>query len=105
MRQRVARLVASTWASSTRAAAPSSRVQPRRGRSCWAVWLLASVTAATLTCGGRSPGAAGAWGVLEAVQSAGGEAFTPQADGVSVAVEFGGGGLVGGLIGVGGAED
>lgn len=34
-----------------------------------------------------------------------GEAFPPLADGVSIAVEFLGNGLIGGLIAIGGSED
>jgi hypothetical protein len=42
---------------------------------------------------------------LQARETTGGKAFAPLADGVSVAVEFGGDGLVGGSVLRGGAED
>ncbi len=44
-------------------------------------------------------------GILQTGQAVFGEAFPPLADGVSIAVEFLGDGLIGGLIGIGGAED
>ena len=42
---------------------------------------------------------------MQAVQPQSGEAFAPLADGVAVTVQFGGDGLVGGIVVSGGAED
>jgi hypothetical protein len=42
---------------------------------------------------------------LQSGEAGGDEAFPPQADGMSIAVELGGDVLVGGLVVLGGAED
>jgi hypothetical protein len=42
---------------------------------------------------------------LEACQACGDEAFTPLADGVAVASQFGGEVLIGGVVGLGGTQD
>jgi hypothetical protein len=55
--------------------------------------------------GGKAPGPAGAWGILEALQAAGDEAFAPLADGMAVTVQFGGDLLVGRIVGLGGTQD
>lgn len=59
----------------------------------------------TRSCGGKSPGPAGPRGVLEAGQAVPGEPLPPLADGVPVAAEFRGDGLIGGSVGVGGPEN
>lgn len=55
--------------------------------------------------GGKAPGSSGAWGVLQTGETGGDEAFTPEANGVSITVEFGGDVLIVGLVVLGGAED
>ncbi len=55
--------------------------------------------------GGKSPGATGAWCVLEASQTVGNIAFPPPTDGVAVAVEGVGHLLVGRLLGLCGSQD
>src|SRR5689334_11653424 len=75
------------------------------GQSWSAVACVARVTTSSRSSGGKAPGPAGAGGVLQAGQAALGEALAPQADGVAVAVEFLGDGLVGGAVGVGGPQD
>jgi hypothetical protein len=52
------------------------------------VLLLARVTTRSRSSGGKAPGSAGAWGVLQTGETAGDEAFPPLADCVAVAVEF-----------------
>src|SRR3954469_14120608 len=94
MRQTVARLMAWAWASLMAAAAISSSVQPLTGRLWLWVVLVAIATTASCWSGGKAPRPAGAWGVLEAHQAVGDEAFAPLADGMAVAVEGGGNRLV-----------
>src|SRR4051812_8859113 len=105
MRQMVARLMARSWASLTRAKARSPRLQRVAGWSCSAVLLVAKLTTATSSSGGKAPGSAGAWGILQSGEAGGHEAFTPLADGVPVARQFRGDLLVVGLVGGGGAKD
>src|SRR5262245_55484722 len=93
------------WASLTIVAAISSSVQPFRGRSWLGVVLLAIVTTASRSSGGKAPGPAGAWGVLEALQAAGDEAFAPLADSMAVTVQFGGDVLVGRVVCLGSPQD
>src|SRR5947209_10050840 len=97
-------MASSAWRLTSRAAS-SSRVQWLAGQSCAAVASVARVTASRRSSGGKAPGPAGARGVLQAGQAALGEALAPQADGVAVAVELGGDGLVGGEVVVVGAQD
>jgi hypothetical protein len=52
------------------------------------VLLLARVTTRSRSSGGKAPGSAGAWRVLQTGETAGDEAFPPLADRVAVAVEF-----------------
>src|SRR5262249_45543573 len=92
------------WAALTMAAASSSRLQRVAGRSWSSVWLLARATTDRGVSGGNARRSATTGQVLQAVQAQNGEAFAPLADGVAVAVEFGGDDLVGGLV-RGGAED
>jgi hypothetical protein len=99
------RLMARWWASLTRVVAKSSRLQRVAGRSCSSVLLVARVMTAVSSSGGKGPGPSGAWGVLQAGEAGGYEAFSPQADGVSIAVKFGGDVLVGGLVVLGSPED
>ena len=101
----VARLRARAWASLRMVAARSSRLQRVAGWSCASVLVVARLTTWSRSSGGKAPGAAGAGGVAEAAQAVGGEALAPLADGVAVAVEFGGDGLVGGPVRGRGPED
>src|SRR4051794_10876341 len=87
------------------AAAISSRAQPLTGRSCSEVLLVAMEMTAIWVSGGKSPGSAGARGVLKPSQAALDEALAPPRDGVAVAVQFGGDDLVGGVVVLGGAQD
>src|SRR5262245_55412265 len=100
MRKTVARPGASAWARLMIVAAICGGVQPLVGRSCSWVLLVASATTATRASGGKAPGPAGARGVLQAVQAVGGKAFAPLTDGVAVAVEFVGDGLVSRVVGI-----
>src|SRR5271154_1063914 len=84
----VERLMARWWASLTMVKANSSRRQPLSGVWWSSVLLLASVTTSRRSSGGKAPGSAGAWGVLQASQTAGDEAFPPLPDRVAVTVEF-----------------
>jgi hypothetical protein len=86
-------------------AAKSSRLQRVAGWSCASVLLVARLTTAVSSSGGKAPGPAGAWGVLQAVEAVGGEAFPPLADGMAVAVQFVGDLLVGRSVVAGGVED
>jgi hypothetical protein len=85
-------------------AAISSSVQPLTGRSWLWVVLVAIAITASCSSGGKAPGPAGAWGILEPVQAAGDEAFAPLADGMAVTVEFGSDVLVGRVVRLGGAQ-
>jgi hypothetical protein len=67
--------------------------------------LVAIATTASCSSGGKAPGPAGAWGILESVQAAGDEAFPPLADGVAVTVQVGGDVLVGRVVRLGGPQD
>src|SRR5450755_114466 len=87
------------------AAARSLRLQRVAGWSCSSVLLVARLTTATSSSGGKAPGSAGAWGVLQAGKSSHHEAFAPLADGMAVTVQFRSDLLVAGLIGLGGAEN
>ena len=98
MRWTVDRLMDSAWASLTRVAAISSRVQPLTGRSCSWVWLVAIEMTAMRSEGGKAPGSAGAGEVVQALQALGDEAFAPLAHGVTITAEFGGDLLVGWAI-------
>src|SRR4051812_47198928 len=89
----------------TSCAANSSRVQWLARQSCAAVASVARVTTSSRSSGGKAPRPAGAGGVLEAGEATGGEALAPLADGVAVAVEFGGDDLVGGAVVVGRPQD
>src|SRR5450432_2908055 len=101
MRQMVARLMARWCASLTRVAASSSRLQRVAGWSCSSVLLVAKLTTATSSSGGKAPGSAGAWSILQARQADGDETFAPQADGMSVTVQFRSNLLVTGAVVVG----
>ena len=101
----VDRLMARWWASLMKVAASSSRLQRVAGWSRSSVLLVARVMTAVSSSGGKAPGSAGAWGVLEASQAVVGEAFAPLADGMAVAVQFVGDLLVGGSILLGRTED
>src|SRR3954452_18020379 len=87
------------------AAAISSRVQPLTGRSCSAVLLVAMEMTASCVSGGKSPGPAGAGGVLKSIQTMIEEALTPQTDGMAGTVQFGGGLLVGRVVRLCGTQD
>src|SRR5947209_11999536 len=86
-------------------AANSARVQRLAGQSWSAVASVARVITSRRAPGGKAPGPAGAGGVLQADQAVVGEALAPLADGVAVAVELGGDGLVGGPVVVGRPQD
>ena len=105
MRQTVARLMAWVWASLTIVAAISSSVQPLTGRSWLWVVLVAIDSTASRSSGGKAPGPAGAWGVLESLQAFCDEAFAPLADGMAVTVQCGGDVLVGRVVRLGGVQD
>src|SRR3954449_10345667 len=98
MRQMVARLMARSWASLTRAKARSPRLQRVAGWSCSSVLLVARLTTATSSSGGKAPGSAGARGILKAGEAGRHEAFAPLADGMPVALQFLGDPLVSRLI-------
>jgi hypothetical protein len=66
--------------------------------------LVAIVITASCSSGGKAPGPAGAWGILKSLQASGHEAFAPLADGMAVAVEFGGDLLVGRVVRPGGVQ-
>src|SRR6266700_7155424 len=87
------------------AAARSSRLQRVAGWSCSWVLLVAKLTTATSSSGGKAPGSSGAWGILQADESFGHEAFAPLADGMAVAEQIGGDLLVVGSVVVGGTKD
>ncbi len=101
----VVRLMARWWASLTRVAARSSRVQRVAGWSCSSVLLVARLTTAVSSSGGKAPGSSGAWCVLQASQAGSDEAFSPESDGMSITVEISGDVLIGGLVLLGGPED
>src|SRR3954470_3030340 len=105
MRQTVARLMAWAWASLRIVAAISSSVQPLTGRAWSWVVLVAIAITASCSSGGKAPGPAGAWGILESLQAFCDEAFAPLADGMAVAVECGGDLLVARVVRLGGAQD
>src|SRR5512144_335719 len=105
MRQIVARLMAWACATLRIVAAISSSVQPLTGRSWLWVVLVAIDSTASCSSGGKAPGPAGAWGILESLQASGDEAFAPLADGMAVTVQFGGDVLVGRVVRLGGAQD
>lgn len=86
-------------------AAISSSVQPWTGRS-W-LWVVLVAIDSTVSCssGGKAPGPAGAWGILESLQASGDEAFAPLADGMAVTVQVGGDVLVGRVVRSGGVQD
>jgi hypothetical protein len=67
--------------------------------------LVARLTTATSSSGGKAPGSAGAWGILQAGEAGGHETLAPLADGVPVALQFCGDLLVVGLVVGGGAKD
>src|SRR5437762_2049069 len=94
----VARLMARWWASLTREKANSCRLQQESGVGWSSVLLLASVTTARRSSGGKAPGPTGARGVLEAWQAPGDEALAPLADGVAVTVQFGRDPVVGRVV-------
>src|SRR3954447_1789392 len=104
MRRTVARLMAWACASLRIVAAISSSVQPLTGRSWLRVVLVAIATTASCSSGGKAPGPAGAWGILEPVQASCDEACAPLANGMAVAAEFGGDVLVGRVVRPGGAQ-
>ena len=93
------------WASLMIVAARSASDQVVVARPWSSGRLVARATTATRAEGGKAPGSAGAGVVLQAFQAAGDEALAPLADGVAVAGEFVGDGLVGRLLGGTGAED
>src|SRR3954452_5058524 len=95
MRQTVVRLMASAAASLTSFRASSSRVQRVAGQSWAAVLSEARLTAATRSCGGKSPRPTGPRGILQAGQAVCGKALAPEAGRVAVAVQRGGDVLVG----------
>ena len=101
----VARLIARWCASLTRVAARSSRLQRVAGRSCSSVLLVAKVRTVVRSSGGKLPGPSGTRGVLQSGQTRRHEAFSPQSDGVSIAVQFGGDVQVGGLVVLSSPED
>src|SRR5215469_3582638 len=101
----VVRLMARWWASLTRVKAKSSRLQRVAGRSCSSVLLVASVTTAVSSSGGKVPGPAGTRGVLQSGQAGGDEAFPPECDGMSITVELGSDVLVGGFVVLSGTEN
>src|ERR1700722_13134992 len=68
--------------------ARSSRLQRLAGWSWSSVLLVARLTTASSSSGGKAPGSSGAWGILQAAEAGGHEAFAPLADGVAVAVQF-----------------
>ena len=75
------------------------------GRSCASVLLVARLTTASRSSGGKAPGPTGAGGVLQAGEAGGDEALAPLADGVPVAVQLRGDLLVVGAVGVGSAQE
>src|SRR5271170_6696293 len=87
------------------AAARSSRLQRVAAWSCSSVLLVARLTTATSSSGGKAPGSSGAWGILEAGEAGGHEAFAPLADGVPVTLQFGGNLLVVRSVAVGSTKD
>src|SRR6266545_7459782 len=105
MRCSVERLMARWWASLTMVKANSSRVQAESGVAWSSVRLLASVRTARRSSGGKAPGSAGAWGVLQARQAVGDKPLAPLADGVAVTIQFGGDRLVGRSVGLCGPQD
>src|SRR5256885_464577 len=62
-------------------------------------------TTATRSEGGKAPGPAGAWGVLEAFEATGDEAFAPEANGVTITAQLGSDLLVAGAVRLRGAQD
>jgi hypothetical protein len=101
----VARLMVLWCASLTMVAARSSRLQRVAGRSCASVLLVARLTTARSSSGGKAPGSAGAGCVLKALEAVGGEALSPLADGMAVAAQFVGDLLIGRPVVAGGVED
>jgi len=89
----------------TNSLALSSRLQRVAWQSWVAVFSEAIALTSTRSGGGKRSGSTRSWGVLQTGQTVAGEAFPPLADGMSIAVEFLGDGLIGGLIDVGSAED
>ena len=75
------------------------------GRSCASVLLVARLTTASRSSGGKAPGPTGAGGVLQAGEAGGDEALAPLADGVPVAVQLRGDLLVVRAVGVGSAQE
>src|SRR5262245_12569869 len=98
MRWLVERLMARWWASLTMVKARSSRLQRVAGWSWSSVLLLATVTTCRRSSGGKAPGPTGAWGVLQAREARGDEAFTPLTDRMPVAIQLLGDLLVGRVI-------
>src|SRR5689334_19489761 len=94
----VDRLIARWWDSLTMVAAKSSRVQRVAGRSCSSVLLVARLTTAVSSSGGKAPGSPRAGSILQASEASGDEAFTPQSDGMAITVEVGGDVLIARLI-------
>jgi hypothetical protein len=82
-----------------------SKVQTESRLSWSAVLLLARVMMSRRSQGGKAPRSAGAWGILQASEALGGEAFAPLADGVAVAIELGSDVLVGRVVCGRGAQD
>src|SRR5271169_2798302 len=87
------------------AAAKSSRLQRVADWSCASVLLVARLTTATSSSGGKAPGSSGAWSILQASEAAGHEAFAPLADGVAITLQFASNLLVVGPVVVGRAQD
>ena len=75
------------------------------GRLCSPVLLVARVRTAMRSSGGKVPGSSGTRGVLQAGEAGGDEPFSPESDGMSIAMELGGDVLVGGSVVLGSAED
>ena len=101
----VERLRSRWWASLTMVKARSSRLQRVAGWSWSSVLLVARLTTCRRSSGGKAPGSAGAWGILEAGEAVGDEAFAPLADRMPVAIQLLGQLLVGGVVGGGSVED
>ena len=87
------------------AKARSSRLQRLAGWLCSSVLVVARLTTTVSSSGGKAPGSTGAWGVLQAGQAGGDEAFAPQADGMAVAAQRSGDLLVAGSVGCGSEEN
>src|SRR5271170_898204 len=105
MRAMVERVMASSAWRLTSSMARSSRVQRVAGQSWSAVAWEARATTSRRSSGGKSPRPTGSRGVLQAGEAAFEEALAPQSDGMAVAVELVGDGTVGGLVGVGSAQN